>query len=87
MASLINYPAASIGEMSLIINQTFTVVGADNKMFDMALKIDNNDLEDAVQYVCAYVGQCSLIVSNDKKFHKRSIEVLGGAEFMKRYVV
>jgi len=70
-----------------IINQTFTVVGADNKMFDMAFKIDNNDLEDTVQYVCAYTEQCSLIVSNDKKFYRGSIEVLDSVEFVERYLV
>jgi len=69
-----------------IINQTFTVLGADNKMFDMALKIDNNDLEDAVQYVCAYTEKCSVIVSNDKKFYRDDIEVLGSVEFMDRYL-
>jgi len=62
-----------------IINQSFTVVGVNNKMFDMALKIDNNDLEDAVQYVYAYTEQCSVIVSNDKKFYRGEIEVLGSA--------
>lgn len=70
-----------------IINQTFTVLGTDNKMFDTALKIDNNDLEDVVQYVCATTEQCSVIVSNDKKFYKGSIEVLGSAEFVERYLV
>lgn len=70
-----------------IINQTFTVLGSDNEMFDTALKIKNNDLEDAVQYVCASTELCSVIVSNDKKFYRGEIEVLGSAEFVERYLV
>jgi len=69
-----------------IINQTFTIIGADNKMFDIALKTDNNDLEDTIQYVCAHTQQCDIIVSNDKNFYRDKIEVLNSESFVKEYL-
>ena len=68
-----------------IINDSFTVVGADNSVFDLALKIDNNDLEDSVQYICASMQKCDVIVSNDKGFHRGDIEVLDSFEFIERW--
>ena len=69
-----------------IINQSFTVIGADNKMFDIALKLDNHDLEDSVQYVCAHTEQCNVIVSNDKKFYSGELDVLNSTAFVQRYL-
>jgi predicted nucleic acid-binding protein len=69
-----------------ILNETFHVVGADNSVYDKAFQIDNNDLEDIVQYVCANVAECSVIVSNDKKFYRGEIEVLNSQEFVKKYL-
>lgn len=70
-----------------IINDSFTVVGADNKVFDMALSIDNKDLEDSVQYVCASMQKCDVIVSNDKKFYRGDVEVLDSLGFIERYIL
>ncbi|PHS34363.1 MAG: hypothetical protein COA92_00250 [Sulfurovum sp.] len=69
-----------------IINQVFTVVGAENEVFDLAFGLDNSDLENSVQYVCASMADCSVIVSNDKKFYRGEIEVLSSIEFMERYL-
>ena len=70
-----------------IINDSFTVVGADNKVFDLALNIDNKDLEDSVQYVCASMQKCDVIVSNDKKFYRGDVEVLNSLGFVERYLL
>ncbi len=70
-----------------IINDSFIVVGADNKIFDLALNMDNKDLEDSVQYVCASMQKCDVIVSNDKRFYKRDIKVLGSFEFAECYLM
>ena len=69
-----------------ILNKTFYVVGADNSVYDKAFKIKNNDLEDTVQYVCASMIECSVIVSNDKNFYKGEIEVLTSLEFVEKYI-
>ena len=69
-----------------IVNQTFTVTGVDNTTFDSALRINNRDLEDAVQYVCALTARCSVIVSNDRAFYKGEIEVLDSATFVDKYL-
>ena len=70
-----------------IINDSFTIVGADNKVFKLAFNIDNHDLEDTVQYVCASVEKCDVIVSNDKRFYRGDVEVLGSLEFVEKYLL
>ena len=70
-----------------IINDSFTVVGADNKVFELAFNIDNNDLEDTVQYVCASMQKCDVIVSNDKRFYRDDIEILDNVVFVERYLL
>ena len=70
-----------------IINDSFTVVGADNKIFELAFNIDNNDLEDTVQYVCASMQKCDVIVSNDKRFYRGDVEVLDSLGFVERYLL
>jgi len=78
--------AKSIREFLQLINQTFKILGADNAIFESALQIDNGDIEDSVQYVCADMAGCSLIVSNDLKFYRGDIEVLQSVEFVKKYL-
>ncbi|MDC9714692.1 MAG: PIN domain-containing protein [Gammaproteobacteria bacterium] len=67
------------------INQSFTVVGADNNTFTNALLLQNKDLEDAVQYMCAQECDCDIIVSNDKGFYVGKIPVLNAKTFIKQY--
>ncbi len=75
-----------IKEFLQIVNQLFNVIGADNKIFDMAFELDNNDLEDSVGYICAKLNECSVIVSNDKNFYKDDITVLSSVEFVKKFL-
>ena len=70
-----------------IINDSFTIIGADNSVFDLALQIDNHDLEDSVQYVCASIQKCDMIVSNDKRFYRGDVEVLDSLGFIERYLL
>lgn len=67
------------------INQSFTVAGADNNTFANALSLQNKDLEDAVQYVCAQERDCDIIVTNDKGFYMGKIPVLNAKTFIKQY--
>jgi len=69
------------------IVDTFVIVGADNITFTEAFKIDNNDLEDSVQYLCAKQHECEVIVSNDKDFYRGETAVLSCSEFMQLYVI
>lgn len=68
------------------LTNVFTVVGADNAVFDVAFKIKNSDLEDTVQYVCAKENGCEVIVSNDKRFYRGDVEVLGSSIFIERFI-
>ena len=62
------------------------VVGADSHLFSRAIELDNSDLEDNVQYICAKENKCEVIVSNDKKFYRGEVEVLRSDEFVTRYI-
>ena len=71
------------------VNQLFQVLGASNKTIEKALNIDNNDLEDNVQYVCAKEAKCEVIITNDKNFYHdvhNSIEKMSSAEFVQKYL-
>ncbi len=75
-----------IKEFLKIINKTFSVVGADNDMFTLALDLDNNDLEDNIQYLCSKVSTCDVIVTNDKKFYKGDMKVVSSQDFVDQYI-
>lgn len=68
------------------INQRFQIVGADNESISEALNIDNNDLEDNVQYILTKKHKCEIIVSNDKTFYSKNIPVISSAEFVEKYL-
>ncbi len=68
-----------------IINDNFLVVGIDNAMFQEALKIENSDLEDSVQYICAQKAHCDVIVTDDRNFFRGEIAVLDSQAFVRQY--
>ena len=76
----------NIRDFLKILNDIFVVSGADNSLFQLALEIDNNDLEDNVQYLCAKIHHCTVIVSDDKSFYQGSISVLGSNDFVRHYL-
>ncbi len=57
-----------------------------NIMIEKALKIDNADLEDNLQYISAQHSKCELIVTNDKKFYSPNIEKITSVEFVKKFL-
>jgi len=69
-----------------VINKSFSVFGADNNSFTKALQIDNNDLEDNLQYICAKKEKCELIISNDKSFYSDDMKIFTSYEFVKKYI-
>lgn len=75
-----------IREFLALINSLFEVVGANNETMHEALNINNNDLEDNVQYVLAKKHNCELIVSNDKIFYSKDILVVSSRDFVEKYI-
>ncbi|MDD5399763.1 MAG: PIN domain-containing protein [Sulfurimonas sp.] len=67
-----------------LVNKHFEVVGATNEMIDFALQMQNSDLEDNLQYICAKKQKCECIITNDKNFYSPDIEVLTSSEFSER---
>ena len=69
-----------------LVNTRFEVVGGTNKMFDEALSLKNDDLEDSLQYISAKKMMCDVIVTNDKMFYSEEIEILTSNAFVDRYL-
>ena len=68
------------------INDNFTVLGADNKSFNNALNTENRDLEDNLQYCLALQQGCDCIVTNDKTFLKKDIDIISSEDFVVKYL-
>ena len=68
-----------------IVNDNFLVVGVDNTMFQSALEIENSDLEDSAQYICAQKAHCDVIVTDDRSFYRGGIEVVDSQAFVRQY--
>jgi len=68
------------------INSIVTVLGADNESIKLALKIDNNDLEDNLQYIAAKNSKCALIITNDKNFYNNDIPLYSSQSFINKYL-
>lgn len=41
-----------------VMNETFNIVAPNNQIFEKALTLDNSDLEDNIQYLCALANEC-----------------------------
>ncbi|RUM75983.1 MAG: hypothetical protein DSZ12_02680 [Sulfurovum sp.] len=81
-----NKQVKDIKDFLRLVNTIFEVVGGTNKMFDDALSIQNDDLEDNLQYVSAKKLMCDVIVTNDKKFYSEEIEKFTSSAFVDRYL-
>ncbi len=62
------------------------IVGANNKISNDALNLDNNDFEDSLQYVCAKYENCDQIITNDKGFYNGELKTLNSVEFIDKYL-
>ena len=69
------------------IESNFTIIGADNTIISKALKIENNDLEDNIQYLLALRSSCDYIITNDKGFYRGEIETMSSSSFVNRFLM
>lgn len=46
------------------------------KALELAKNSEKSDLEDVLQYVCAFENQCSFIITNDSDFYKGDIRLI-----------
>ena len=77
---------ADIKDFLSLVIQNFTLVGLSNEMVQKSLKIDNDDLEDTLQYLSAKNAECECIITNDKSFYKADIKVLSSSEFVEKFI-
>jgi len=75
-----------IREFLTVINKNFIISGATNEHIKNALNIENNDLEDNLQYLSAKENRCEIIITNDKSFYSKDIEIMSSLEFRSKYL-
>jgi len=76
-----NKQTKNLKDFLIVINNLFEIIGGTNELIEEALRINNNDLEDNLQYVAAKNSKCKIIITNDKKFYRGDLEVLTSKEF------
>jgi predicted nucleic acid-binding protein len=69
-----------------MIENYFSIVGADNRIVREALALNNSDIEDNIQYLLAHSVDCEVIVTNDKGFYRDEIELLNSFEFVEKFL-
>lgn len=77
----------NIRDFLTLINDTFSVIGATNEAIFKALNIQNNDLEDNIQFICAKNCSCDAIITNDKSFYREDIQTLSSNEFIDKFML
>lgn len=73
------------------INKTLKVIEFSNKEVKECCSVmlkdeDYQDLEDTIQYIMAKKYECDMIISNDKNFVSKDIDLLTSEEFCKRFI-
>ncbi len=76
----------NIRDFLILVNKNFKVAGSSNEQMAKALILENDDLEDNLQYTLAKKNDCEVIVTNDKSFYAKSIQKLSSREFVKKYL-
>ncbi len=76
-------------EQIIDINQTLKIIEFSNKEVNKTCNLmkedsDYTDLEDTMQYILAQKVGCDLIISNDKNFISKELEVMSSKEFCKK---
>jgi predicted nucleic acid-binding protein len=89
----INTKKSRIGALENIdsINQFVKIIEFSNREIAktcqmMREDIQYKDLEDTLQYVLAQKEKCDIIVSNDRGFVSKQIELLSSEAFIKKYI-
>ncbi len=70
----------------IVINRLFKILGGSNLHIKKALELENNNLENNLQYIIAKDSKCKLIITNDKNFIGKDIELLTSEQFCLRYI-
>jgi predicted nucleic acid-binding protein len=75
-----------IRDFLTIVNSNFQILGSSNEQIAKALMLKNNDLEYNLQYTLAKEHNCEAIVTNDKSFYAKEIEIVSSKEFLEKYM-
>ena len=73
------------------INKTLKVIEFSNKEVEETCQLmlednDYKDLEDTIQYIMAKKYECDMIISNDKNFVSKDINLMSSEKFCEKYL-
>ena len=96
IVTTIYYIDAKLGKQRALeniikMNMFVKIIDFSNKEVTQTCKLmkgdeDYEDLEDTMQYILAKKEQCDLIISNDRKFVSKEIELLSSEAFIEKYI-
>ncbi len=69
-----------------IIEENFSILGADNTIIQKALTLHNKDLEDNIQSLLAQQSLCELIITNDQSFVRSDTRTCSSREFVREFM-
>lgn len=72
------------------LKQSVQIIPFDNQELSQTVLLmqednDYNDMEDTIQYVLAKKENCDAIITNDKKFTSKNINIFSSEAFCKQY--
>ena len=75
-----------IKEFLILLLETMEICTPDTNLIYKALKLENKDFEDNIQYLLAKKYKCDCLITNDKDLKFDDIEILDSKSFIDKYL-
>ena len=75
-----------IKEFLILLLETMEICTPDTNLIYEALKLENKDFEDNIQYILAKKYKCDCLITNDKDLKFDDIEILDSKSFIDKYL-
>ncbi len=75
-----------IKEFLILLLETMEICTPDTNLLFEALKLENKDFEDNIQYLLAKKYKCDCLITNDKDLKFDDIEILDSKSFIDKYL-
>jgi len=75
-----------IKEFLFLLLETMEICTPDTSLIYEALKLENKDFEDNIQYLLAKKCKCDCLITNDKTLKFDDIEILESKSFIDKYL-
>ncbi|WP_029523018.1 PIN domain-containing protein [Persephonella sp. KM09-Lau-8] len=75
-----------IKEFLILLLEAMEICTPDTNLIYEALKLENKDFEDNIQYLLAKKYKCDCLITNDKDLKFDDIEILDSKSFIDKYL-